>query len=235
MDAKVYSHEGTEVGKISLPEAVFGVKWNADLVHEVVVGMQANARESTAHTKDRSEVRGGGRKPYKQKHTGRARQGSIRAPHFKGGGVTFGPRNVRNFVKDMPKKQRRLALFSALSEKARNNEIIALEDYKTERPRTKDFAAMLKKLPIKRNVLVIIPEKDPSIQKSSKNIAFAKTILASYANIHDLQKYGSILLLKKTVEKMKETFLTTPASAGASHKSSRLPASGVEAKPNKVK
>ncbi|MEK7126520.1 MAG: 50S ribosomal protein L4 [Patescibacteria group bacterium] len=235
MKIDVFNKQNNKVETIDLSEKVFGVRWNSDLVHQALLTQLANSRAPLAHTKGRGEVRGGGRKPYKQKHTGRARQGSIRAPHFKGGGVTFGPRNVRNFVKDMPKKQRRLALFSALSEKARNNEIIALEDYKTERPRTKDFAAMLKKLPIKRNVLVIIPEKDPSIQKSSKNIAFAKTILASYANIHDLQKYGSILLLKKTVEKMKETFLTTPASAGASHKSSRLPASGVEAKPNKVK
>ncbi|MEK7547585.1 MAG: 50S ribosomal protein L4 [Patescibacteria group bacterium] len=235
MKIDIYKQSGEKSGTIELPKEIFEIPFNKDLIHQALQRQLSNKRKPIAHTKTKGEVRGGGRKPYKQKHTGRARQGSIRAPHFKGGGVTFGPRNVRNFVKDMPKKQRRLALFSALSEKARNNEIIALEDYKTERPRTKDFAAMLKKLPIKRNVLVIIPEKDPSIQKSSKNIAFAKTILASYANIHDLQKYGSILLLKKTVEKMKETFLTTPASAGASHKSSRLPASGVEAKPNKVK
>jgi large subunit ribosomal protein L4 len=125
-----------------------------------------------------------------------------------GGGIVFGPRKDRNFSKGMPKKQRRKALFSALSEKARSNEIIALEDYKTEKAKTKPFAEMLKKLPIKKDVLIVIPEKDKVLQKSSHNIPHTKTILASYINIHDLQRFSTILLFKEAIDKLKGTFLT---------------------------
>ena len=126
---------------------------------------------------------------------------------MKGGAIIFGPRNNRNFSKDMPKKQRRQALFSALSEKARNNEVIALESYDTKAPKTKDFAEMLKKLPITRNVLILIPGKDALVQKSSANLPNAKTIIANYVNIHDLQKFKTILLFKESVDALKETFL----------------------------
>lgn len=126
---------------------------------------------------------------------------------MRGGGSVFGPSNDRNFSKDMPKKQRRKALFSALSEKARQNQVIALEGYETKEPNTKAFAAMLKKLPIERNVLVVLPEKDKTIQKSSSNITNAKTILANYLNIHDLQKYRKVLLFKSAIAKLEEVFL----------------------------
>lgn len=207
MKVDLYTQTGEKKGSIELPKEIFEAPFNKDLVHQALVRQLANKRVATAHTKTRGEVRGGGAKPFRQKGTGRARQGTIRAPHMRGGGVTFGPRNARNFKKDMPKKQRRSALFSALSEKARSNEIIALEGFKAEKPETKPFAAMLKKLPIERDVLIVIPEKNNLVQKSSNNIPFAKTILASYVNIQDLQRYQKILLFKEAIDKLKETFL----------------------------
>lgn len=207
MKVTLYSQKGEMTGEIELPKEIFEVPFNKDLVHQALVRQLANKRTATAHTKTRAEVRGGGRKPFRQKGTGNARQGTIRAPHMRGGGVVFGPRNTRNFKKDMPKKQRRKALFCALSEKARDNEIIALEGYQAEKPQTKIFSAMLQKLPIEKDVLIVIPEKNQIIQQSSRNITFAKTILASYLNIGDLQKYEKILLFKDAIDKLKETYL----------------------------
>lgn len=208
MKITLYSQKGEITGEIELPKEIFEVPFNKDLVHQALLRQLSNKRVAIAHTKTRAEVRGGGRKPFRQKGTGNARQGTIRAPHMRGGGVVFGPRNTRNFTKDMPKKQRRKALFCALSEKARDNEIIALEGYQAEKPQTKTFSAMLQKLPIERDVLIVIPEKNQIIQQSSKNIPFAKTILANYLNIKDLQKYEKVLLLKDAIDKIKETYLS---------------------------
>ncbi len=207
MKVDLYSQKGEKKGALDLPKEIFEVPFNKDLIHQALIRQLANKRVAIAHTKTRGEVRGGGRKPFKQKGTGRARQGSIRSPLLRGGGVVFGPRNNRNFKKDMPKKQRRKALFSALSEVARNKNVIALEEFKIEKPKTKDFADLIKKLPIERNVLIVLAEKDEIIQKSTRNIENAKTILANYLNIHDLQKYRKVLLMKGAEEKMKELFL----------------------------
>lgn len=208
MKVDLYNQKGEKSGSLELPKEMFGLEFNADLVHQALVRQLANARSSIAHAKTKGEVSGGGRKPFRQKGTGNARQGSTRNPHMKGGGVVFGPRNVRNFAVDMPKKQRRKALFTALSAKAAEKEVIALEDYVAKEAKTKDFAAMLKKLPIDRNVLIIISEKDAVIQRSSRNLPNAKTILANYLNIHDLQKHKTVLLMKDSVEKMKALFLS---------------------------
>ena len=209
MKVDLYTQKGEKKGQVDLPKEIFEVPFNKDLVHQALVRQLANKRVAIAHTKTRAAVRGGGRKPFKQKGTGNARQGTIRAPQMRGGGVVFGPSKNRNFVKDMPKKQRRKALFCALSEKARDNEIIALEGYTSEKAQTKPFAEMLKKLPIERNVLIVIPEKDKVIQKSSNNLPNAKTILANYVNIQDLQKYRKVLFFKDAIDKLKETFLST--------------------------
>lgn len=208
MKVNLYTQTGETNGELELPEEIFGVKFNKDLIHQALVRQLANKRVAIAHVKNRGDVRGGGRKPFRQKGTGNARQGTIRAPHMRGGGSVFGPTNVRNFSKDMPKKQRRAALFSALSEKARSNDIIALESFEGKTPKTKDFATMLKKLPIKRDVLVVIGSKNEMIQKSSSNMPSVKTILAGYVNIQDLQKYDTVLFLKEAIDKMKETFLS---------------------------
>jgi len=209
MKIDLYKQTGEKSGQIELPKEIFEIEFNEDLVHQALVRQLANRRIPTAHTKTRAEVRGGGRKPFKQKGTGNARQGTIRAPHMRGGGVVFGPTNERNFKKDMPKKQRRKALFCALSEKARNNEIIALEGYEAKDPKTKPFTEMLKKLPIERDVLIVLSEKNSIVTKSSRNIPFVKTIFANYVNIQDLQKYQKVLFFKDAIEKLKTTFLTS--------------------------
>lgn len=211
MKVDLYTQSGTKSGSLELPKEIFEVPFNKDLVHQALVRQLANSRSPIAHVKTRGEVSGGGRKPFRQKGTGNARQGTIRAPHMRGGGAVFGPRNTRNFSKDMPKKQRRKALFSALSEKARQGEIIGLEEYKAEAPKTKDFAALLKKLPVERNALVVLPGKDESVQKSASNLPNVKTILANYLNIHDLQKYRTIVIMKDAVKKLEETFVTKAA------------------------
>ena len=205
MKIDLYAQTGEKKGQIELNKEFFEVPYNQDLIHQALVRQQANERVAIAHTKDKGEVRGGGRKPYKQKGTGNARQGSRRNPHFKGGAVSFGPRNTRNFEVDMPKKQRRKALFSALSVKAKNDQIIALEMYEGE-IKTRTFAELLKKLPIERNVLVVIPERNEVIQKSTSNLTNAKTILVNYLNIADLQKYRKVLFLQDALPKMEEIF-----------------------------
>jgi large subunit ribosomal protein L4 len=208
MEIDLYTQKGEKSGTLALPKEVFEVPFNKDLIHQALVRQTANERINLAHTKLRGEVRGGGRKPYKQKGTGNARQGSIRSPLMRGGAVTFGPRNTRNFSKMMPKKQRRLALFSALSEKVRDNQVIALEGYKADKPKTQEFAALIKKLPIKRSVLIVLPGKDMIVEKSVGNLTNAKTIFAPYLNIRDLRKYRTILLFKDCIATIIDTFLT---------------------------
>jgi len=204
----LYNQDGEKKGEVTVSDVIFGAKYNQDLIHQALVRQLANARPGVlAHTKTKGEVRGGGRKPYRQKGTGNARQGSTRNPHFVGGGVAFGPRNVRNFSKDMPKKQRRQALFSALSAKVNEEKVIALDNYKSEEIKTKKMVTCLQKLPIQKDVLIVIPEKDKSIQKSSQNLPFAKTVLVGYLNIADLQKYDHVLFMEDALKKMEEIFL----------------------------
>ncbi len=208
MKVTLYTQSGEKSGTLELPAEIFEVAFNKDLVHQALVRQLANRRISTAQVKNRSAVRGGGKKPFRQKGTGRARQGTIRAPQMRGGGVVFGPSTDRNFKKDMPKKQRRKALFSALSLKAKNDEIIALEGYTADTPKTKDFVNLMSKMNVERKLLVVIAEKNEIIEKSINNIPNVKTILAPYVNIWDLQRHGKVLLLKDAVDKLKETFLT---------------------------
>src|SRR3989338_3387984 len=136
MESKIYNQEGKETGKIILPESIFDLPWNNNLVHQVVVSMQANARKPIAHSKDRSDVRGGGRKPWKQKGTGQARHGSIRSPIWRHGGITFGPRSERNYSEKINKKIRIGALFSVLSRKAKDGEIILVDEITFATPKT---------------------------------------------------------------------------------------------------
>lgn len=207
MKVDLYTQTGEKNGKVELNKAIFEVPYNEDLIHQALLRQQANGRVAIAHTKTRSEMRGGGRKPYRQKGTGSARQGSRRNPHFRGGSVKFGPRNVRNYAVSMPKKQRRKALFSALSVKAKNGEISALEKYEGD-IKTKKFAQLLDNIKVDRNVLVVIPGKNQVIQKSTANLANAKTVIVNYLNITDLQKYKTILFLKDSLPKMEEVFLS---------------------------
>jgi large subunit ribosomal protein L4 len=182
MKAAVYNQTGKETGNIDLPESVFGLPWNADLVHQVVVSMQANARTPVAHTKDRREVRGGGRKPWKQKGTGSARHGSRRSPLWRGGGITFGPRNEKDYSKKINKKMRSKALRTVLSQKLRDGELLMLENLVFPEAKTKQAHTlltslssipMLKELSSKKRnaALFALSEKDTEIERSFRNLA----------------------------------------------------------------
>jgi len=206
MKLDLYTQAGEKKGQIEASKKIFEAKINNDLMHQALVMQHANRRNPYAHTLTKGEVRGGGRKPYSQKSTGNARQGSTRNPQWKGGGVSFGPRKERNYTVMMPKKQRRAALFSALSLKAKNNEIFALENYESKDAKTKLFAAMISKLPVEKDVLIVIPEKNEMVQKSSKNIPYVKTILVNYLNIADLQKYNKVMFLKEALSEIEKVF-----------------------------
>ena len=205
MKATLYNQKGDVKGEVTLNKDMFEVPINASLLQRMLQYQMNNARISTAHVKTRGDVKGGGRKPFRQKGTGNARQGTIRAPHMKGGGVVFGPKSYRDFSEMMPKKQRRKALFTALSAKAAEGKVMALDKYEGD-IKTKAFVAMLNKMPIERNCLVVIPEKSEIVQKSAANLPNAKTILVNYLNVFDIMKFGNVLFVGNALEKMEEVF-----------------------------
>lgn len=207
MKVELYNHKGEKTGTVELNNQVFGVEFNKDLVHQAHVRQMANARLALAHTKTRHFVNRSTKKPFKQKGTGNARQGSTKSAQMRGGGIIFGPLNDRNFTQDMPKKQRRKALFCALSEKARAEQVIALESYPTEEKKTKNFVELIKKLPVQRNVLVVMPEHNVGLELSAKNVPTVKTILVNYLNIADLIKYEKVLFVQEAFSKLEELFL----------------------------
>jgi len=206
MKIDLYNQKGEKQGDLTLPKDIFEVTVNETLIHQALKRQLSNGRQAIAHVKSRGAVRGGGRKPFRQKGTGRARQGTIRAPHMKGGGVVFGPKNVRNFVIQMPKKQRRRALHMALTLKANDKKIFALDSYVDKEMKTKNFAELLTKLPVDRNVLVVLPEKNVAITRTTSNLPNVKSILVNYLNIHDLTKYDSLCFLGDSLGKTQEIF-----------------------------
>lgn len=225
MNAKVYSMQGKETGTVDLPEAVFGAEWNPDLVHEVVVGMQANARENNAHTKDRSEVRGGGKKPWRQKGTGRARHGSRRSPIWTGGGVTFGPRNERDYSVKINKKVRQKALASVLAKKLTDGEVIFVDSLKIAEPKTKDakeaFTAIANgsghdEMARKRKnaALVVLAERDLATEKSFRNFGNIEVAQAKDINPVDLLTYKYVVVADapSSVEILEKRLSTTAKS-----------------------
>lgn len=208
MIVAIYNQEGEKVSQTRLPAELFGQKVNSDLVHQVTVSQMANRRKVIANTKDRGEVRGGGRKPWRQKGTGRARHGSIRSPIWKGGGVTFGPTKERVFKKSIPKKMRRKALFMVLSAKANNNLIIILDKLKLEQVKTKSMDKIFKKLPCQeKNLLLVLPEIDKKLILASRNIPAVQTIQAKDLNCLDLLSFKYLVMPKETIKVIKETFL----------------------------
>lgn len=207
MKVDVYDQQGKVVGTTLLPKEVFGVSINLDLVHQVVVSQMANRRQVVAHTKDRSEVRGGGKKPWRQKGTGRARHGSRRSPLWKGGGVTFGPTRARVFKKKINKKMKRKALLMALSAKAKNNLLLILDKLSLTEVKTKLMAKILKKLPIKGSFLIVLPKLDKDIVRAARNLAKVKTIEAKNLNALDSLSSKYLIILKESIGMIKETFL----------------------------
>lgn len=193
------------MGKISLPEAVFGLKWNADLVHEVVVGMQANAREATAHTKGRGEVRGGGKKPWRQKGTGRARHGSTRSPIWVGGGVSHGPRNTTDHSVKINKKVRAKALATVLSKKFSDAEVVFVDSLSMTEPKTAQGKMVLKSLASgtgqaglstkrKNTAILVLPSRNDSVEKSFRNFGNIEVMQAKDVNPVDLLTYKYVVM-----------------------------------------
>jgi len=213
MKTKIYNQNGEETGEAELPKEIFEVPLNSDLVHQVVVAQQANRRQGSAHTKGRGDVSGGGKKPWRQKHTGKARHGSIRSPIWRGGGVTFGPTKDRVYTKNLNTKMRRKALFMVLSEKAKNNLVVLVDDLKIEAPKTSDITTLLSKLPCKEETsLLALPAMDKNIILSTKNIPKTDTIQAKDLNTLDALQVKYIVMPKDAIQVIKDTFLQeTPA------------------------
>ena len=208
MELTLYTQKGDKKGTVKASDAIFKVAPNEELMRLALIRQLANRRNGAiAHVKQRGEVRGGGKKPWRQKGTGRARFGSSRNPIWRSGGAVFGPRNTRNYKLNMPKKERRMALFSCLSQKAAEKKVFALDQYKAEAPKTKDFAAMMTKLPEGRSLLVIIDKKDRVIEKSASNLPNVKTILVDYLNPHDLLKFDNVMFLEASLKRAEELFL----------------------------
>lgn len=206
MKTKIYNIEGKEVGQLEVPERIFNVPVNEDLIHQVAVAQMANSRQAIADTKDRGEVRGGGKKPWKQKGTGRARHGSSRSPIWKGGGVTFGPTSDRNYSKMVNKKMKTKALFMVLSEKLKNNKILVLDTFAVEKPSTKNMLKMLSSLSVKTKALMALDQKDEKVIKSVNNISNVSLIASDSMNIVDLMKNDMLIINAKGIEKIEETY-----------------------------
>ena len=219
MEAIIYNTKGKESGSITLPEKIFGAKWNADLVHQVVTSMLSSRRQGSAHTKDRGEVAGGGRKPWKQKGTGRARHGSIRSPLWRGGGTTFGPRADKNYTRKVNRKMGAVALASVLSQKLRDGEIIFVESLSLSTPRTKEAVSTLnflssvkgfEKLGKHRGgrVVLALPKREANLDKGFRNIGTVTVEEARNLNAADLlaNKYLAIVDPKEFLSAISSRF-----------------------------
>jgi large subunit ribosomal protein L4 len=207
MKVPVYNKEGKKIGDTTLPKELFEVSLSDDLVHQVAVIQSSNRRQSNAHVKDRSDVSGGGRKPWAQKGTGRARHGSTRSPIWVGGGVTFGPSKERNYKKKISKKMRRKALFMVLSAKAKQELLFVLDKFDLDKVKTKEFNDFLKKLPCKENCLIVFPEAKKELVLSARNIKGVETMEARNLNVLDMLRFKYLLMSKDSIKAVKETFL----------------------------
>ena len=201
----VYSIEGKKVKEIELNEAVFGIEPNEAVVHSVLVNYLANQRQGTQSTKTRSEVRGGGRKPWRQKGTGRARQGSIRAPQWIKGGIALGPK-PRSYYYTVNKKEKQLAIKSMLSSKVLENELVVVDSLDMKEIKTKEMVKALNNLKVEGKTLIVLPEKNENVQKSARNIEGVKTTLVNTINVYDLLKYKNLVVTLDTVKKLEEVY-----------------------------
>lgn len=200
----VYNMDGQSVGNIDLNDAVFGVEVNEHLLHKARVTILSNNRQGTQKQKTRSEVRGGGKKPWRQKGTGNARQGSIRAPQWKGGGVVFAA-VPRDYDMDMNKKERRAALKSALTNCVKDNNLVVIDEIKLSEIKTKNFQKVLDNLKLEKS-LVVLDTNDKNVILSAKNIPEVKTTLSNELNVYDILKYGKVLITKNAVKNIEEVY-----------------------------
>ena len=204
-NVSVYNMEGKEVGTIELNDAIFGVKINEHLVHMAVVQQLANNRQGTQKAKTRSEVSGGGRKPWRQKGTGHARQGSTRSPQWTGGGVVFAP-VPRDYSFKLNKKEKRAALKSALTDKVLSNNLIVLEDLKFDEIKTKNFKNVLENLKVNNKSLVVLNDNDQNVVLSARNIPTVKTALTNTINVYDVLNAKTLVLTKEAVKTIEEVY-----------------------------
>ena len=203
-NVSVYNLEGKEVGSIELNDAVFGVEVNEHLVHMAVVNQLANNRQGTQSAKTRSEVSGGGRKPWRQKGTGHARQGSTRAPQWTGGGIVFAPK-PRDYSFKMNKKEKRIALLSALSSKVAESKIVVLDEFKLDEIKTKKFVEVMNNLKVE-NALVVLEGENKNVVLSGRNIPSVKVTATNEINTYDVLKYTTLVVTKAAVEKLEEVY-----------------------------
>ena len=202
---KLYDMKANEVGAIELSDALFNAEYNESVIHQAVVTRLANERQGTKSTLTRSEVRGGGAKPWRQKGTGRARQGSIRSPQWVKGGVVFAPKS-RDFSKKMNVKAKEVALFSALSQKIRDDEVIFIDEIKVAAPKTKEIASFLKAFKLEKSVLLVMDNSDEAVLRASANIEKVTTIPVDQINTYDVVKNAKIVISKKAIEQIQEVY-----------------------------
>ena len=201
----VYDIKGKKVSDIELNEAVFGIEPNEAIVHSVLINYLANQRQGTQSTKTRSEVSGGGRKPWRQKGTGRARQGSIRAPQWIKGGIALGPK-PRSYIYRVTKKERQLAIRSVLSSKVLEENLVVVDKFGFDEIKTKNMATALSNLKVEGKTLILLPEKNENVQKSARNIEGVKTTLVNTINVYDLLKYSKLVLTVDSVKALEEVY-----------------------------
>ncbi|MCL6476834.1 MAG: 50S ribosomal protein L4 [Peptococcaceae bacterium] len=199
----VYNTNGEQVGEIDLNDSVFGIPVHQSVLHDAVVAYLANQRQGTHDTRTRAEVSGGGRKPWRQKGTGRARHGSTRSPIWRGGGTVFGP-HPRDYSIRLPKKVRRLAIRSALSSKVESGNIVVLEELRLDQPKTKDMVRILENLKVNQKALVVTAGMDENVFKSARNIPGVKPTAASFLNVYDLMAHQTLVITKDAVNRVEE-------------------------------
>lgn len=201
--AALYNAEGVRVGDLELSEDIFGVPVNEHVLHQAVVRHLANRRRGTASTKTRGEVQGSGRKPWRQKGTGRARAGSIRSPLWRKGGIVFGPK-PRSYEQALPKKVRRLAVKSALSSRVQDGDLIVIEEIRLPQPKTKEVVKLLKSLDVTRSALLVLPERDELIERAARNLPEVGIALASELNAYDILAFDKVIITKDALAKVGE-------------------------------
>ena len=201
----VYDIQGKKVSTVDLKDEIFGIEPNEAVVHSVLVNFLANQRQGTQSTKTRAEVRGGGRKPWRQKGTGRARQGSIRAPQWIKGGIALGPK-PRSYKYTVNKKEKRLAIKSCLSSKVLENKLVVVDSLPLKEIKTKEMVKTLNNLKVEGKTLILLPEKNETVQKSARNIEGVKTSLVNTINVYDLLKYKNLVITLDTVKKLEEVY-----------------------------
>lgn len=206
MKVKVYNQRGQEIGQESLKPEIFGLQVDPALVQQVVIAQMANRRQVIAHTKDRSEVRGGGVKPWRQKGTGRARHGSIRSPLWRGGGITFGPTKDRNFTLKVNRKLKRRALLMSLSDRAQNKRIVVFDQLKLTAAKTKELVNCIQKLPVKGKLLLLFSQADQKVVKAARNLKAAKLLAPDSLNVVDILWADYLVLSTKALRMIEKVY-----------------------------